>query len=48
LFALYGSIRSGRGALRLDVRPVLVANGIADLFDAWVLSFERGIQKTRS
>jgi HAD superfamily hydrolase (TIGR01509 family) len=29
----------------LDLRPVLTAHGIADLFDAWVLSFEHGIQK---
>jgi HAD superfamily hydrolase (TIGR01509 family) len=29
----------------LDLRGVLKAHGIADLFDAWVLSFEHGIQK---
>jgi HAD superfamily hydrolase (TIGR01509 family) len=29
----------------VDLRPVLAAHGIADLFDAWVLSFEHGIQK---
>jgi HAD superfamily hydrolase (TIGR01509 family) len=29
----------------LDLRPVLAQHGIADLFDAWVLSFEHGIQK---
>jgi HAD superfamily hydrolase (TIGR01509 family) len=29
----------------LDLRPVLARHGIADLFDAWVLSFEHGIQK---
>ena len=29
----------------LDLRPVLAHHGIADLFDAWVLSFEHGIQK---
>jgi HAD superfamily hydrolase (TIGR01509 family) len=29
----------------LDLRPVLAAQGIADLVDAWVLSFEHGIQK---
>ena len=29
----------------LDLRPVLAQHGIADLFDARVLSFEHGIQK---
>jgi HAD superfamily hydrolase (TIGR01493 family) len=29
----------------VDLRPVLAAHGIADLVDAWVLSFEHGIQK---
>jgi HAD superfamily hydrolase (TIGR01509 family) len=29
----------------LDLRPVLRAHGIADLFDAWVLSFVQGFQK---
>jgi HAD superfamily hydrolase (TIGR01509 family) len=29
----------------LDLRPVLEHHGIADLFDAWVLSFEHGVQK---
>jgi HAD superfamily hydrolase (TIGR01509 family) len=29
----------------LDLRPVLAQHGIANLFDAWVLSFEHGIQK---
>jgi HAD superfamily hydrolase (TIGR01509 family) len=29
----------------LDLRPVLAQHGVADLFDAWVLSFEQGIQK---
>jgi len=29
----------------LDLRRVLAHHGIADLFDAWVLSFELGIQK---
>jgi HAD superfamily hydrolase (TIGR01509 family) len=31
--------------IHLDLRLVLAAQGIADLFDAWVLSFEHGIQK---
>lgn len=31
--------------IHLDLRPVLAAHGIAGLFDAWVLSFEHGIQK---
>lgn len=29
----------------LDLRPVLAQHGVADLFDAWVLSFEHGFQK---
>jgi HAD superfamily hydrolase (TIGR01509 family) len=29
----------------LDLRPVLAAQGIAELVDAWVISFEHGIQK---
>jgi HAD superfamily hydrolase (TIGR01509 family) len=29
----------------VDLRPVLAAHGIADLVDAWVLSFEHGFQK---
>jgi HAD superfamily hydrolase (TIGR01509 family) len=29
----------------LDLRPVLALQGIANVFDAWVLSFEHGIQK---
>jgi hypothetical protein len=29
----------------LDLRPLLAHHGIADLFDAWVFSFEQGIQK---
>ncbi len=29
----------------VDLRPVLAAHGIAELVDAWVLSFEHGIQK---
>jgi HAD superfamily hydrolase (TIGR01509 family) len=29
----------------LDLRPVLAAHGMADLFGAWVLSFEHGLQK---
>lgn len=29
----------------LDLRPALAHHGIADLVDAWVLSFEHGIQK---
>lgn len=29
----------------LDMRPLLAAHGIAGLIDAWVLSFEHGIQK---
>jgi HAD superfamily hydrolase (TIGR01509 family) len=29
----------------LDLRPLVAYHGIADLFDAWVVSFEQGIQK---